>query len=118
MVKNTWDKDDARRCYREDAARYGDRLLEIALSMTLLGKTGRLKRQEKYYWNRSIEALCTHLGVQWGVPAPTKALPMFADEMKQALYWAFCEFWPNRGVDIWLDDEFESFVEPDEDSDD
>lgn len=113
MVKNTWDKEDARKCYRQEAARFGPRLYEISVAATLTGKTGRLKRDEKYYWNRSIGTLATHLNVPWGVPPPKKAPPRTEDEMKEALSWAFLEFWPKRGVDMWLDDEFESFLEPD-----
>lgn len=115
MVGNIWDKDDARCRLREDAAKYGPRLFEISVAATLTGKTGRLKRGEKYYWHRSIGVLATCLGVPWGVPPPRKAPPRTEEEINESLSWAFLEFWPKRGVDMWLDDEFESFLEPDED---
>ena len=113
MVSNTWDKDDARKSFRREATRYSNRLFDIAISAILTGKTGRLKHSEKFYWHHSINALADHLGVMWGIPPPKKAPPATIDEMKATLSWAFLEFWPERGVDIWLDNDFESYLEPD-----
>lgn len=113
MVGNIWDKDDARQSFKREAARYSDRLYEIAISATLSGKTGRLKRSEKFYWHRAINALADYLGVMWGIPPPKKAPPITIDEMNIALSWAFLEFWPEHGVDMWLNGNFESCLEPD-----
>ena len=113
LVGNIWDKDDARKSFRREAARYSNRLFDIAISATLTGKTGRLKHSEKFYWQHAINALADYLGVMWGVPPSKKAPPATMDEMKAALSWAFLEFWPEHGVDIWLSNDFESYLEPD-----
>ena len=74
-----------------------------------------MKRDEKFYWTKALDALADHLTVIWGMPRPKQAPPATVQEIRNALEWAFLECWPQKGVDMWLDDDFESLLEPDED---